>query len=350
MKVAIDVSPLKSAHQYRGIGAYTKHLVEALKSFRKADFEAILVEKGKIPSDCDLIHYPFFDLFFKTLPLRRGKKTVITIHDTTPLVFPEHYPPGIKGKLKFQAQKLTLKTVSAVITDSKNSKKDIVKHLDYSQKKIHVVPLAPAGFFQPIKESEKLAKVKKQYQLPNRFILYVGDVNYNKNVLGLAKACQSIKMPLVIVGKQAIQKKFDRAHVENQPLVKLLKLYGKDSAVIRLGFVPDEALVALYNLATVYGQPSFYEGFGLPVLEAMACGTPVVASKKASLPETTGDAAVLVDPYDINDIANGLTVAIEDGDLREKLIEKGLKQAKKFSWEKVAHETYKVYQEVVEKK
>lgn len=350
MKVAIDVSPLKSAHRFRGIGVYTKYLIEALQLVKRADFEMVLVEKGEIPQDCDLIHYPYFDLFFLTLPLRRKKKTVVTIHDTTPLVFPEHYPPGIKGKLRFEAQKLVLRTVNGVITDSKSSKKDIAKYLNYPKEKIHVVSLAAADIFQPIKEGKKLDKVKKRYKLPNQFILYTGDVNYNKNILSLVKACKSIKVPLVIAGKQAVQKKFDKSHIENQPLVQLIKLHGKDPKVIRLGFVHHKDLVALYNLAIVYCQPSFYEGFGLPVLEAMACGTPVVTSKKASLPEIAGKAAVFVDPYDINDIANGLTAAINDEDLREDLIERGLKQAKKFSWRKTANETYKTYQKVVSKK
>ncbi len=350
MKVAIDVSPLKSAHRFRGIGFYTKHLVKALQGVKKTDFEVVLIEDNKIPKDCDLVHYPYFDLFFRTLPLMRGRKTVVTIHDTTPLVFPEHYPPGIKGKLKFGAQKLVLKTVNGVIADTKNSKKDIAKFLGYPKNKIHVVYLAAANIFQLVKEEKKLEKIKKKYHLPPRFILYVGDVNYNKNILGLVKACKSVKMPLVVVGKQAIQKKFDRKNIENQPLVQLIKLYGKDPGVIRLGFVPDDDLVVIYNLATIYCQPSFYEGFGLPILEAMASGTPVVTSKKASLPEIANKAAVFVDPYDINDIANGLTVAIEDEDLREKLIARGLEQVKKFSWEKVANETYKVYQKVVAEK
>lgn len=357
MKVAIDVSPLKTAHQFRGIGAYTKHLVKALQTVKRADFEAVLVEEREILKDCDLIHYPYFDLFFMTLPLMRKKKTVVTIHDTTPLVFPEHYPPGIKGKLKFGAQKLALRTVSGVITDSKNSKKDIVKYLDYPKEKIHIIYLAAADIFKPITDHRSLVTVKQKYHLPNRFVLYVGDVNYNKNILGLVKACKSIKVPLVIVGKQAAQKEFDRTHPENQDLVWLqekakekLPITDHRSLVTLLGFVPDKDLVALYNLATVYCQPSFYEGFGLPVLEAMACGTPVVTSKKASLPEIAGKAAVFIDPYDINDITNGLIVAIDDGDLREDLIARGLKQAKKFSWEKVANETYKVYQEIITKK
>lgn len=350
MKVAIDISPLKSAHRFRGIGAYTKHLVEALQSIKLKDFEVVLIEKDEIPQDCNLIHYPYFDLFFVSLPLMRKKKTIVTIHDTTPLVFPEHYPPGIKGRVRFEAQKMALRTVDGVITDSKNSKKDIVKYLGYPKEKIYVVYLAAADIFKPITNRRLLVTVKKKYHLPNRFVLYVGDVNYNKNILGLVKACKSIKIPVVIVGKQAVQKNFDKTNIENQPLVQLIKLYGRDKDVIRLGFVPNGDLVVIYNLAMAYCQPSFYEGFGLPVLESMACGTPVVTSKKASLPEIADKAAVFVDPYDINDIANGLTVATEDKDLREDLIKKGLKQAKKFSWKKVANETYKVYQKVVKKK
>jgi len=347
MKVAVDISPLKSAHQFRGIGVYTQRLVKALQAMKVADFEVVLVEKGEIPQDCQIIHYPYFDLFFTTLPLIRRKKTVVTIHDTTPLVFPEYFPPGIKGKLKHQGQKLILKTVDRVITDSQNSRKDIIKYLGYPKEKIKVVPLAPGEIFRPFKEKKALDKIKKKYQLPSQFILYVGDVNYHKNVLGLVKASHTVKVPLVIVGKQAVQKRFDHTHVENQPLVQLMKEYGDDPAVRRLGFVPEEDLVLIYNLASVYCQPSFYEGFGLPVLEAMACGLPVVTSHQASLEEVAGQAAILIDPYDIKDIANGLTIALEDESLREDLIQKGLKQAQKYSWEKTAHETYQVYQKVV---
>jgi len=347
MKVAIDISPLKSAHQFRGIGAYTKQLVKALQSLKVADFAVELIEKGGPAKDCDLIHYPYFDLFWTTLPLIKKRRTVVTVHDVTPLVFPKHYPPGIKGRLKLQAQKLSLRRVDAVICDSKNSKNDIFDYLNYPKEKIFVVYLAPSTEFRPIKSILKLQKVKKKYKLPSKFVLYVGDVNYHKNILGLAKACKLIGFPLVIVGKQAAEKKFDRPHVENQPLTQLMKLYGKDPQIFRLGFVPEEDLVVIYNLATVYCQPSFYEGFGLPVIEAMACGTPVVTSQESSLPEVAGEAAVTVDPDDINDIAHGLKLALEDSDLREDLIQRGLKQAKKFSWERTAHETYKVYQKVV---
>lgn len=355
MKVAIDISPLKSAHQFRGIGVYAKRLVEALQLIKMADFEVVLVEKGDIPDECDLIHYPYFDLFWLTLPLIKKKETVVTIHDVIPLVFPKHYPPGIKGKLKLQKQKLALKTVNAVICDSKNSKKDVVKYLDFPQDKIHVVYLAPGEEFKLVTSHKSQVTTKRKYNLPNQFVLYVGDVNYNKNIRGLVKACEQVKVPLVIVGKQAVEKNIDRTHPENRDLVWLQdycksSILNHKSSIILTGFVPDKDLVLIYNLASVYCQPSFYEGFGLPVLEAMACGTPVVTSKKASLPEVAGKAAVMVDPYNVDDIANGLTVAIENEDLREDLIQRGLKQAKKFSWEKVANESYRIYQRVMQGK
>lgn len=344
MKIALDISPLKSSHRFRGIGSYTQNLVDAFQKFPQKNLEIVLVEKGPIPADIDLIHYPYFDLFFLTLPLKKIKKTIVTIHDVTRLVFPQNYPPGIKGKLKFQIQKASLKGVSAVICDSQNSKKDIVKFLNYPASQIHVVYLAPAQFFKPL-PAPSLKKIKEKYSLPDKFVLYVGDIDYNKNILSLAAASKKIKTPLVIVGQQAVEKDFDQAHIENQPLVQLIKLYGDDPDIIRLGFVPNDDLVALYNLATVYCQPSFYEGFGFPVLEAMACGCPVVASNQASLPEVAGSAALLVDP-DQDKIAQALKKVIKSKSLSQKLIKAGFNQAKLFTWEKTARQTYEVYQKV----
>lgn len=347
MKVGIDVSPLKTSHKFRGIGSYTKSLVDALQLFKVPNFSIELIEKGGVPVDCDLVHYPYFDLFQTTLPLIKKKKSIVTIHDVIPLVFPKNYPPGLRGKIKFSIQKLSLRGVKAVICDSKNSKKDIFKYLKYPKERIFVVYLAPEEIFKPIKSTILLRRIIVKYGLPRGFVLYVGDVNYNKNLLSLAKACKEIKIPLVIAGKQAAQKEFDQSHIENQPLVQLIKLYGTDPEVIRLGFVPEKDLVIIYNLATVYCQPSFYEGFGLPVLEAMVCGTPVVASNQSSLPEVTGKAAILVDPYDIKEMTTKLKKVIGSRDLQKELSQQGLIQAKKFSWEKVARETYEVYQKVV---
>ena len=335
MRVAIDVSPLKNANRYRGVGIYTQQLVKSLQSLKISNFSCQLVENKSMIGDSDLIHYPFFDLFFLTLPLKKTKPTVVTIHDVIPLIFPEHFPPGIRGNLKFQIQKFSLKNTKAIITDSENSKKDLFKYLNYPKDKIHVVPLAPAKEFKPI-------MAKNKYQLPEKFILYVGDVNYNKNIPGLIKALAGLKekMSLVLVGK-AFK---DESLKETQEILQLISLLKLEKKVIRLDWVSSEDLVGIYNLATVYCQPSFYEGFGLPVLEAMACGCPVVAAKTSSLSEICGSAAVMVDPYDINDMIRGLGQALNR---REELIKKGLLQAKKFSWQKTAQQTYEVYQKVV---
>jgi len=342
MKVVIDVSPLKNANRFRGVGIYTQQLVKSLQSLKISNFSCQLVEDKTMIGDSDLIHYPFFDLFFLTLPLKKTKPTVVTIHDVIPLIFPEHYSSGVRGNLKFQTQKFSLKGVKAIITDSKNSKKDIIRYLGYSQKKIYVVPLASAKEFKPINNQQILGSIKKRYQLPEKFVLYVGDVNYNKNIPGLIKALAGLKekMSLVLVGKAFM----DENLKETQEILRLIDSLKLGKKVRRLGWIPDKDLVAVYNLASVYCQLSFYEGFGLPVLEAMVCGCPVVASKTSSLPEICGQAAVMVDPNNLNEIIKGLNKALEK---KEELRAKGFKQVKKFSWQKTAQETYEVYQKVV---
>jgi len=368
VKVAIDVSPLKTGHQYRGIGAYTDNLAKSFRSTKIHGFSFQLIEKEKIPKDCDLIHYPYFDLFFLTLPIKKLKPTVVTIHDVIPLVFPEHFLVGLRGSLKFQIQKKSLKNVKAVITDSENSKKDIFKYLNYPKEKIYVVPLAPAKEFKPITNHQSLTTIKRKYQLPDNFVLYVGDVNYNKNIPGLIKAFSRFLLQtsehssrssfkLVLVGKAFLDENLKEAkeilQLIKNPSLRSRTLFLTDARnnslklskkVVCLGWIPTEDLVGIYNLATVYCQPSFYEGFGLPVLEAMACGCPVVAAKTSSLPEICGEAAVMVDPYNINNMAMGIKKVIDD---KKELINKGFKQVRQFSWERVAKETYEVYQKVV---
>src|SRR4030042_2277645 len=160
MKVAVDISPLKNENRYRGVGIYTKQLVKALQSLNISNFSCQLIENKAMVKDSDLIHYPFFDLFFLTLPLKKSKPTVVTIHDVIPLIFPEHYPAGIRGNSKFQVQNLSLRGVKAIITDSENSKRDIFKYLRYPKEKIYVVPLAPGQEFKPITNQQTLITLK----------------------------------------------------------------------------------------------------------------------------------------------------------------------------------------------
>ena len=189
-----------------------------------------------------------------------------------------------------------------------------------------------------------LDNTRKKYGLPNKFVLYVGDVNYNKNILGLAEACNIANIPLVIVGKQATDVRVDLKHKENESFSEFLTKYGEDKNIYRLGFVPDSDLVKIFKLASVYCQPSFYEGFGLPVLEAMASGVPVVASKTQALVEIGDDAAIYVNPKDPKDIAKGITEAVGNPTALKVL---GAKRVKLFSWEKAAKETYDYYRELL---
>jgi len=348
IKVHIDDQPLKNESAFRGVGEYTRNLIEALGKQKNL----ILVQKDE---DSDVVHYPYFDLFFLILPFFKKRPTVVTIHDVTPLIFPEHYPPGMRGNLKFKIQRFSLKSTEAVITDSVSSKKDIVKYLGFPEEKTFVIYLAPRKEFGRLATGNWQLAIREKYKLPDRFVLYVGDVNYNKNILGLVRAFAKTqrfkdskiqRSGMVLVGKAFENRELPEVRV----ILQLIEELGLVNEVKVLGFVPTKDLVGIYNCATVYCQPSFYEGFGLPVLEAMACGCPVVAANTASLPEICGDAAVMVNPNDIGSIADGLKKLIRDENLRRDLTEKGLEQAQKFSWEKAAGETVKVYERILREK
>lgn len=349
LKIFVDAKPLKTGHAVRGVGTYTRNLELELR--KRKDIRLVGQREH-----ADTVHYPYFDLFFNTLKPARDKPTVVTIYDVIPLIYPKHYPPGIRGKLNFLKQKRALRSVDAVTTISETSKKDIVRFLDVPQEKVHVIHLAPAKAFRkleigragtPLHGGVQL-EITKRYDLPRRFVLYVGDVNYNKNLSALAAACKKIDTPLVVIGKQATEENIDWSHPENKQFREFIEEYRGDPLVRRIGFVPEEDLVKIYNLATVYCQPSFYEGFGLPVLEAMACGTPVVAAKTQALVEIAEGRAIFANPKVTSDIASGLVSVLENSELQRELGRKGLERVKRFSWTKTADETIQVYQKVVE--
>ncbi len=352
--VGVDTTSLYTGHKVRGIGFYTKRLLREIKKFRNLEIRELKNKQEIEKGGYDLLHIPYFHPYFFTLPFRKTKPLVVTIHDLVPVKYPEHYPPGKKGKLRWQVQKRLLRRVDFIITDSFNSKYDIADLTGYPQDRIYVVYLAAGGEFKKLEARSLKLKIKKKYNLPDQFVLYVGDVNWNKNVPGLVRACEKISVPLVIAGKQAVAKDFDSHHPENRDLVWLQKKYqvlsnkyqGKEKRFYLLGFVQSEELTALYNLAVVYCQPSFDEGFGLPVLEAMACGCPVVCSNKGSLPEVAGEAAEMVEPT-VDELAAGIKRVIGNKDLQKKLSKLGLARAKEFSWQRTAKETMDVYHLVV---
>lgn len=346
MRIAIDSTPLATGHKKRGIGVYTKQLLENLKLINSGN-EYIFFTRGQRLPKVDLVHYPYFDLFFLTLPLKKPFKTVITVHDLIPLVFPKFYPKGLRGLVKFHLQKFSAKNVDGVICDSENSKKDIIKFLKVPENKIFKVFLAADNLFRLIKDKKLLTKTQKKYNLPQEFILYVGDVNLQKNLRRLLNALTNINLPLVMVGEALA----DENLTETKNLLTEIEKLKLEKKVLRLGFVETQDLANIYNLATLFVEPSLYEGFGLPLLEAMACGVPVVSSNSSSLPEIGGEAPVYFNPNSEKEMADCIKKVIYFKEKNyaeyDELKNKGLSQAAKFSWEKTAKETLKVYQKIV---
>jgi glycosyltransferase involved in cell wall biosynthesis len=351
MKVSLDLSPLYSAHQYRGIGFYTLRLLDGLQELAKIKKNNLELELIKSTEnirflETDLIHYPYFSPFFLSLPAKPLAPSIVTIHDLTPVSFQEHFLPGVKGKTRWLIQKKRLKRIAAVITDSNYWQKEISRLTNFPLEKIFVVPLAAGKEFKVIKDEKKLQQVRKKYRLPKKFILYVGDVNWNKNVAGLIRALALIKnrnLSLVLVGKAFEQKDLP----ETKAILKLIKTLQLAEKIRILGFLPTQELVLVDNLATVFCQPSFAEGFGLGVLEAMACGCPVVAVRTTSLPEVAGQAAVLVNPNQLESIAGGIIEAVGN---RKKLVAKGFAQSQKFTWQKTAQQTLNIYEKIIKQR
>lgn len=348
MKIAIDISPLQTGHKVRGVGFYLEHLKNSLQKYHPENEYLSFILGEKLPEDIDLVHFPYFEPFFLALPIYKKFKTVVTVHDLTPIVFPNAFPRGIKGEIKWQMQRFSLKKASAIITDSKSSKNDVIKYVGVKDNKITVVPLAASENFKPLNDTLILRSIRVKYELPDRFLLYVGDVTPNKNLPRLVDAVKEIKVPLVMVGKSLVSEDYDRNNPWNKDLNRINELAKGDKNILRLGFVPTEDLVGIYNLATVFTIPSLYEGFGLPVLEAMACGCPVITSKEGSLKEVAQDAAYYVDAYDFENIAQGIKEVFENENLQQELKIKGLENAKRFSWKKTAEETLEVYKRVIE--
>lgn len=343
MKVGIDLSKMHSFSSNRGIGFYTNYLIDALKD--NSEIELEVIKDGKQIPRIDLIHYPFFDFFRSTLPIIKKYPTIVTIHDVIPLVFPKEYPPGIKGRINFQKQKIALKSVKAIITDSISSKKDLIKYLKLNPKLIYPIHLAPSLNYKKIEKSKIEAAVKK-YSPPKKFALFVGNVNWNKNLVNLTKACIDSNLDLVLVGS-GFENRANLNHPELKSFKIFLDKFSNNKKIHVLNFVSADELSTLYTLASVLLLPSFYEGFGLPILEAQTYGVPVITSKTSSMPEVVGDGGVLVDPYDTSSIQKAIYDILNIKALRNKLIKKGYENVKKYSWDKVALETIKVYRQVI---
>lgn len=343
MHIAIDITPTQSGHKARGVGSYTRLLKEALQKTKTEHSFHFFTRGEKLPKNIDLIHYPYFDPFFLTLPLFQKLPFIVTVHDLIPLAYPQMFPKGLRGEVKWAVQKKALQNANRIVTDSNASKKDIEKIVGYESEKIDVVYLAPSPVFKPTTDKKILLQVRQEYSLSEKFVLYVGDVNWNKNIPGLleafSKASKDLKdVQLVLVGEAFLYEQLSEVQLINHTMHEL----HVEEKVKKLGFVLDEDLVALYSSASVYVQPSFAEGFGFPIFEAMACGCPVVCSDVSSLMEIAGP-AVKVNPNNSDDIARGIHTILQLKDIHD-ISKKSIKWAKQFTWEKVVCKTIAAYE------
>jgi alpha-1,3-rhamnosyl/mannosyltransferase len=285
-----------------------------------------------------LYHSPYY-----LMPYRPGVPTLLTCYDLIPLVCPHYFSPAQRLIYRL-ANWLALSVARVVLVISEATKADLVRHFRVDPRKVVVTPLAADPHFKP-QPPAAIAGLRQKYALPDRYVLYFGSNKPHKNLVRLVEAwkivegrAQSAGCRLVIAGA------WDMRYPEALERAKAL---GLGERVVFLGPVAEAELPALYAGAELFVFPSLYEGFGLPVLEAMACGTPVVCSNRSSLPEVTGDAALLVDPHDVGALAAAIGQAMGDAELRRILREKGLAQAVRFSWERTAQATLAIYQEVL---
>ncbi len=276
------------------------------------------------------------------LPRFHNVRTVFTLHDLIPLLFPEYHLPMNRIFLQLMFPRF-LRHADAIIAVSEQTRHDANRLLKIPPDRISVIPEAPAPHFQPVNELNELSAVRAKFNLPKRFILYLATIEPRKNHATLLDAYGNLiekfpDTPLVLAGEPGwlFQDFFNK-----------LSNSGLHRNVILTGKVPDADLPALLSAATVFACPSLYEGFGLPPLEAMACGTAVICSNSSSLPEATGNAAVLVDPLDVRGWSGAIENVLQNEALQTDLEMRGLAHSKRFTWEATARATMRVYDRVL---
>ena len=346
-KIAIDISPTQDGNSIRGVGYYRSNLITSLQkeikinpNYKNWQIDLITNKNKLISNNYDLIHYPYFDPFKLTLPKKGKTPIIVTVHDLIPREFKKHFPVGIKGEIKWLIQKFNLLKVNKIITVSNYSKNIINKITGFNKNNIFVTHLSADEAYKACSNIKKLDEIRKKYNLPKKFVLFVGDINWNKNIPNLVKACFKLNYPLVIVGSSAVKK-----NVPNHPWTQdLLWLQSqKNSNLILSGFVPDEDLPYFYNLATIYCQPSFAEGFGLPLIQAMQSGCPVAYSQDSCLDEIMDSNGLKFNPYSQKGIEKTLKQYWKSKTLRENYINKGLNHSKNFRWKYTAIQTLALY-------
>jgi glycosyltransferase involved in cell wall biosynthesis len=285
-----------------------------------------------------LLHAPDFTL----PPTRRGTCTILTVHDLSFVREPEAFTANLRAYLNKIVPR-SINRADLVLADSEATRQDIIDIYGTTDTKIRVLYSGVDDHFYPVNDLDVLSQMLKKYNIGTKpYVLSVGTVQPRKNYDRLIEAFHRLNLPdlkLVIAGGKGWM---------DAPLYKRVTQLGLQDRVQFLGFTPDEDLPALYSAARAFAYPALYEGFGLPPLEAMACGIPVLVSNRSSLPEVVGSAALMVDPLDIEAITDGLRQLLDDDKLRHTLVNRSQLRVQMFTWQTAARKLHETYAEVLE--
>ncbi len=275
----------------------------------------------------------------------RSGKYVVTVHDVIPLILPETFTPRHRLVVRLALARVRRKA-DLVVVPSHAVKRDVVRRVGVHEARVVVTPEGCEPRFRPVRSEAALREVAVRYGLPPRYVLAVGTLEPRKNLTTLLQVFARLRrdggvdpeLHLVLAGARGWL---------DEPIFRTVRSLGLENAVRFPGFIDDDDLPAVYSGAALFAFPSLYEGFGLPLLEAMACGVPVVTSNISSMPEVAGDAAVLVDPRDADGLAAAIARVLRDEALRDRLRGAGLARAREFSWEATARRTLDAYASLV---
>lgn len=367
MRVGIDARMI----DWSGIGRYTENLITGINEFA-ADIEPILLcnqsNSHRIPDNISFerqyVNTPVlslgasvrltnrlnrhkFELYHSPhFVIPSGRSTypiIITIHDLIPLIVDRTMPKSLHRRYYYLLNRLACRRAAKIIAPSQSTKNDIVRIFNTPKEKIEVAYCVQDKIFRKVSEKQ-VKEVKEKFAIKDKYVFALGNQKPNKGIEYLVDAFnklvseRSFKHELILTGSPSDKFK---------DVASRIAKYGLQDRIRFIGNVTDEELVALYNGASMFVFPSIYEGFGLPPLEAMACEVPVIASNRSSVPEVVGDAALVVDPFNVDELANAIITVAEDKDLATGLTDKGLKRINDFSLERFIGDTVQVYKGVL---